>query len=836
MIYKSLVVRGYRRYSLSKVHELTINLVSGVLLILGGNGSGKSSTLALFNPMPPSKNDFDEDGYWELNLTVDDKDYKLSADFSNRKIYSFDVTSNGETINYNPAGGISVQRKLVEEHLKLNNLALSLLTGKLAFSQLSPLARKDVIQEISGLDMDYATSVFKRLQVAYRDANGTVRNIRKDLLKATDELKSLIESGRDAVSDYKDAYKEVNQLLTNYDPNKRSMNEVGTDVKSIITEIDRLYDKYTRSLFLYKREFGTLVDPESLSREIYHLESKIDSTHQRLDVIVAERARLKKQIDNSVLLNSETIESVTARLNSVNSAMTDLSATISGHMEGYSILQPDDVKAAYAVTTDVISEISNMPDNVAGELNLDKLKNLRLSLNDAVDSLKHHQYSVENIISNLKPVVVDESENIKCPKCDHVFHPIHNNDNVDKLNKDKGAHEKSIVECQQRIDKLKSDMKIHEDFESSYMRLKQLSERSPYHYSLVSYIFSKTKLKTNAMTYRAVIDEWLTIAKSTEELKELQVKKSELERTIQLSKATDSLRLESATERLNELGIEYDSLVEYLDEFNSKLHTLKDKRKHLSIIFNSETKYDELIRQYSDLVDKMIESLDNDLIAQELQVKQGALAELSLRKQQQDMLRGRIEVYTSKLSELESETKVLSDLVKAISPNEGIIADQLMLFIEHMVKQVNDVVNSIYTYPLYMNKPNVDDGDLDYRFPVTSDESSKMSASDVSDLSTGQMRIMDFAFRLVALQRLGLNHFPLFLDEPDDAQDETHARNMMEYVKMITVDSPSFNGLLMINHSIVESSVFSNADILVLNGDNINTPLNANKHVNILMR
>jgi ABC-type nitrate/sulfonate/bicarbonate transport system ATPase subunit len=148
-----------------------------------------------------------------------------------------------------------------------------------------------------------------------------------------------------------------------------------------------------------------------------------------------------------------------------------------------------------------------------------------------------------------------------------------------------------------------------------------------------------------------------------------------------------------------------------------------------------------------------------------------------------------------------------------------------------MVKQVNDVVSSVYTYPLFLLSPDVTDGELNYRFPVVSKDTTSPISEDAGELSSGQRAIMNFAFRLVALQRLGLNKFPLFLDEPNSKQDETHSKNMISYIKLIT-DSAAFGGLVMINHNIAECSAL-NGDVLVLEGSNISIPENANLNITV---
>ena len=58
-----LVLFNYKRFSLNNIKEFTYRPQMKAQLILGTNGSGKSSLLSELSPLPSRSKDFFDDGY-----------------------------------------------------------------------------------------------------------------------------------------------------------------------------------------------------------------------------------------------------------------------------------------------------------------------------------------------------------------------------------------------------------------------------------------------------------------------------------------------------------------------------------------------------------------------------------------------------------------------------------------------------------------------------------------------------------------------------------------------------------------------------------------------------
>ena len=73
------------------------------------------------------------------------------------------------------------------------------------------------------------------------------------------------------------------------------------------------------------------------------------------------------------------------------------------------------------------------------------------------------------------------------------------------------------------------------------------------------------------------------------------------------------------------------------------------------------------------------------------------------------------------LKELENKSRLLKSAIEALSPSGGLIADSILSFIKNLVIDMNYIINSIWSYDLEIKACDLENGDLDYKFPVISE-------------------------------------------------------------------------------------------------------------------
>ena len=112
-----LILKGYKRLFLSHINKIEYTPTSKVNLILGSNGSGKSSLFKELSPLPADMKEFDEDGYKEITIIHNNDTYHLTSGVVAVNKHSFKIND----IELNPAGTKKVQLSLVKEHFNLTH-------------------------------------------------------------------------------------------------------------------------------------------------------------------------------------------------------------------------------------------------------------------------------------------------------------------------------------------------------------------------------------------------------------------------------------------------------------------------------------------------------------------------------------------------------------------------------------------------------------------------------------------------------------------------------------------------------------------------------------------
>ena len=153
-------------------------------------------------------------------------------------------------------------------------------------------------------------------------------------------------------------------------------------------------------------------------------------------------------------------------------------------------------------------------------------------------------------------------------------------------------------------------------------------------------------------------------------------------------------------------------------------------------------------------------------------------------------------------------------------------------YILKFITQMNNIIKSVWTYPMEILPCRNKKGDLDWYFPVKIMDGE--DSDDINNLSSSQSDIVNHAFKRLIMLTHDLEDFPLFNDELSNTMDDTHRVNAM---KMIydTVINNQCSQMFFISHFAPQHGVFTQAECLVINADNLQTlPENYNAHAKII--
>jgi DNA repair exonuclease SbcCD ATPase subunit len=183
--------------------------------------------------------------------------------------------------------------------------------------------------------------------------------------------------------------------------------------------------------------------------------------------------------------------------------------------------------------------------------------------------------------------------------------------------------------------------------------------------------------------------------------------------------------------------------------------------------------------------------------------------------------------------ELETDHAAWTLLRDLMSPQKGWIAKQMSGFVEHLVEQMNLIIARIWEYDLKVKPCSIETGKLDYKFPLHFHKDGKSGQTkDISEGSTGQKDVVDFAFMLVVMLYKDLQDYPMFLDETGASFDPVHRTRLMNFINQ-HLDNQRCSQVYLVSHYATFSGGLSNADICVLDKTNISVPDEYNVGVTI---
>jgi ABC-type iron transport system FetAB ATPase subunit len=165
----------------------------------------------------------------------------------------------------------------------------------------------------------------------------------------------------------------------------------------------------------------------------------------------------------------------------------------------------------------------------------------------------------------------------------------------------------------------------------------------------------------------------------------------------------------------------------------------------------------------------------------------------------------------------------------ALSPTDGLIAEQLSGFIAEFVGKMNEIISKFWTYDIRVFPCGIENADLNYRFPVEI-LSEENQAPDVSEVSWGQKDLIDTAFKLVIALYLQRPEWPIYLDELGATFDETHHRKVLQFIKDY-VDSGKASMAFIVSHYASSHTAMSDAELTILDTSNVTVLKDHNKHV-----
>ena len=826
MRFISIELKGYKRLLLNHTNYIKITFTEKLQLILGSNGSGKSSLMAQLNPLPATPSEFMKDGYKIVMVEHNRSIYKLESYFSPIK-HSF-YKDGGD--NLNPGGTASVQKELVRKEFGITNEIHDLLTGLTNFTSMSPSDRRYWFTQLSDINYTYAIGVYKRLGDRLRDVNGAIKINQSRLIQETSKLLTIEQEDklRNEIIEDKKFIDHLIDNKPNTNNNERELlNKLDSNEKLIIvlgSAIIRL-----RNRFINEESFNSLNDIDnaiineqakvnSLTNDITFQSKQFEHYEEQYKLLQKNQVNNNSDIDTSMQYLTERIGRLNKRV-ILKLEFSDIELANNSFLSVYENL------------TDIFTNLEPNPNKDYSRVNFQLLTEKTIQLKKDLESFNN----ANNKLSILKKEQehYKEHNKLECPECNHKWIKDYNESQYiyicNQLTEVLIGTENTITNIknnEESLNKIKDYFNVYKSFTDI---TKMWSILNP----LWSHITGLETLFTNPSSIKHILNNVKLDLEIQKEINKLQI---DLDSLIQLKALTDhneQLNIDSIHKSLTDTENTLYNLNCSVDISKKLIKKYKDYKDIVNDINDKTITLEKLISDNSnkgkEIIDNYRKNAINDLIRVVqlgLTKKEQSLSEITIQKALVDNLKDQISL-------LENQSQSLKLLVKELSPTDGLIAKGMLGFINNFTKQINSFIKKIWLYPLKLIpcKPNEDDDvELDYKFGLSANGGDPVS--DIKLGSTGMKEVIDLGFRLVAMKYFKLDDYPIYLDEFARTMDHAHKKAAFNVITNLIAQS-TYPQIFLISHFEESYGSLVNAEIAVLCEANIIIPNGStfNKHI-----
>lgn len=791
MLLKRLILHKFKRFFLSGVEHFIYTPSSNISIIAWPNGMGKSSLLSQLNPLPADlKKDYRDGGYKLIEYTVNNDTYIISSGYVAKGKHSF-IKNDTEL---NPGGTSVVQKQLVEEHFKLTPNMFNILLGTDNLTTMSPSTRKYWFTILSPIDYTFSISVWNNLRSRARDLLGSVKIQQEELAKKTTSLISKEELDR-----LNKHNKELEDNIFNLTQSLYKIENPGNQYTE--DKVKLLYDSYDRVKYSIE-ELSKLEDIniDTASIKLGKYQATLDQINKDLD----KKAKAIKTLE--ILGDKSNIEQLKLAIASTLEYKNKLASTLPANVVigSYNNLSNTLLEFSNQINTYLTTLLEPSNREHLSKESLDSFKLKFETLKTEFDTDKGKYGLLKNTLADLERN--SHEHMVTCPNCNHKFQYTVQ-DKIAKTKKDIEAIESTLKD---RLVILKNlDVKIKHIANNLELldRVLMLFSNSPLESFLAPVgkdnLESIPTILNNARVSLESLKELEIATKKHQELTEILKVKEEASKLAQELGIDSVVTLEAEINKLNDNKLDtikhIENISKYL-EYNTKLTNLTKDIEEFKQFKSKEFTY----KLYTKLNNRILKNISN--LKLELSIIQKKVSDSNADQAIINNIQNLISTNKTKLS-------VVSKMVTALSPEGGLIAKSINSFLNSFLSEMNNIINSVWSYNMELLPCEVDESnDLNYKFKVKVNHDETIE--DVSKLSSSMQEIVNLAFKIVFIKYLGLQGFPLILDEFGRTMDPEHRVNAYDVIDRVL--SHNFNQIVLVCHFESMYSRFANAEFVEL--------------------
>ena len=816
MFYDRITIHRCKRFGVNKTSTITITPKQKTVMILGRNGCGKSSFLDIgLSVLPIDKRQFTKGGYREQEITHGVNKYFLRSAYDGEHIYR----KNGETLYEGKVA--SVYRELVQEEFGLNQKIHELLIAKpnKSFTAMSPMGeRREWITRISKSDFNYVLGFYDRVRKESRALANVIKHQTGRLTSETAKLMDTVE-----LDGLRVRYERVQDTLQEL--YSAAGQEPSTDMRQLQHHLGRTHRALEEGSEWIRKNAGyrTLPTPKSgvVIRNQDDLTRYIASNEAVMDRIMSEITDLSAQEDalsreyHDLIKNSDKDPST-------------IQADIDHYKKEIAVINKRQTLGLGLTESPYSNQVHldcmrfiDILRNVSITVDLDRHDHYQGVITQASDQVRALEGLLAKYTAN-----IDHYEScmaVECPSCNHEFRP---GVSEETYRSNIAARDKAFAQYDTVMHTINEARGWMLQYRESIQTLNRVTDFQRNHstltplWLLIDDLTDTVKAVQTATDYAQYILDSQAYQKLTTSLTVCEDA---------LASCADGSQSGLLDARIKELHKHMESLrAEHSTIDADNRVATRALRQRVEFRRQMERMYEEYDR-LGRIVDTILIHGDNNVLKQKIAASQHELHSLKNTISGAEVQLGIVKDIQLQLEDLAIKELHYKVLEQRLSPSSGYIAELISRDIGALLDVMNQLIASIWSYPITVLNCTADNGDLNYRFPMVVGN----HGNDVEDVSMGsssQTDVINFAFRLLVHKAMEISNYPLIIDELERAFDGPHKEALHHVIQSLVKDD-TWGQVFVISHNTDGMLSYSNAEFVVLDDTGLTLPFEYNQNV-----
>lgn len=788
---------NFKRFPLRDLEVFEHEFNSKLLMVSGPNGAGKSSLFDQLTPLPPDKSDFDTGGYKEIRLEKDSHIYTLTADFTGSPKFSFLV--DGEELN--AAGIVTTQRELVAQHFKITQGIHDIMIGKENFTNMSLPARKKLFSAITHLNIDKVLEGYNKLKDQQKNNTLLLKS-----LTASYQLEEQKLMDKDRVDSLK---ADLDTLKTHMDALLNMRSEIQRFNQG--DGSDEPYNALLSATLRMRVEFGNnrILHTSYPAEDLVRLKTENTSaltliTHKLNEVYRTLETRHSelRNVERTGAVNRQSLVEEKARLT------TNIEKLINGlkMFKDIESVNEGTIMALYKLEASLPDILRNLQTNIGldGEkqFTTERYNGLLEEKKRILDKLQELN-AMELSIKNSLKAADGTQGTIACPSCQHTW-PIKDAIKASIHAKGELADiERDLLLTRSRLAQNERSLEETIDYFTYYKQYSILRKET---FEILEPFWTAAAKNDLIFSDPTAILSVMNIAglelSNIGEIKHAQQELGIIERKLEAISTTESINIETVRQSIFDLEAEANELQETkrdLQEQARNIEVAAESYKRLESVVSDiqQAKLDVKNNNMNHLVTEICSVIDDE-------IRNTRINAISIENQlhQLNSVQYTLDKYQKEIEDTKENIKVLDLAIEELCPKNGLIAKSVSSFLNIIINSVNLVISKIWEYRMILKPIDVDNDSLNYRFKVEVED--KLTIADISSCSSGMQEIINLAFKMTIYRLLGLEGYPIFLDEFGSKLDVIHRSKVFSIIFGM-INDPYYSQIFMITH--IDSSI-----------------------------